>query len=245
MKQETIHLLESLAAQYENADFLNGDPSWFMHQTPTEGDAELMAFVASCFSYGQRPMFMKKLNYISQQSDNKIVDWVISGSYRDIIPNNKECFYRFSTNSDVVRFFSALRNLLLQYGSIKDMVRTNASDALSAIKAITSYFADAGLSPLIPSNAHSACKRLAMFLRWMVRDKSPVDLGLWHDIIQKQTLIMPMDTHVVHEALRLELIKSHAVSMTTALQLTEQMRIAFPDDPLKGDFALFGLGITK
>ena len=83
-----------------------------------------------------------------------------------------------------------------------------------------------------------------MFLRWMVRDNSPVDLGLWADIIDKRTLIIPLDTHVLHEANKLSLIQSSTTSMSTARKLTTVLKEVFPDDPLKGDFALFGYGIN-
>ncbi len=84
-----------------------------------------------------------------------------------------------------------------------------------------------------------------MFLRWMVRKESPVDLGLWNDIIDQQTLIMPLDTHVIQEANRLGLIKTKSTSMKVACELTEKLRKIFPEDPLKGDFALFGYGINN
>lgn len=84
-----------------------------------------------------------------------------------------------------------------------------------------------------------------MFLRWMVRDGSPVDIGLWSDIIDKRTLIMPMDTHVLQEATRLGLMTSKAASMSSAIKLTERLREVFPEDPLKGDFALFGVGVAE
>jgi len=84
-----------------------------------------------------------------------------------------------------------------------------------------------------------------MFLRWMVRKESPVDLGLWNDIIDQQTLIIPLDTHVIQEANRLGLIKTKSTSMKVACELTEKLRKIFPEDPLKGDFALFGYGINN
>ena len=84
-----------------------------------------------------------------------------------------------------------------------------------------------------------------MFLRWKVRKESPVDLGLWNDIIDQRTLIMPLDTHVIQEANRLGLIKTKSTSMKVACELTEKLRKIFPEDPLKGDFALFGYGINN
>ena len=98
---------------------------------------------------------------------------------------------------------------------------------------------------IIPKDATSSCKRVCMFLRWMVRDNSPVDLGLWSDLIDKSTLIIPMDTHVLQEATKLGLISSKCTSMSAALKLSQKLREIWPDDPIKGDFALFGLGVDK
>ena len=84
-----------------------------------------------------------------------------------------------------------------------------------------------------------------MFLRWMVRSDSPVDLGLWADLIDRRSLIMPLDTHVVQEAQRMGLLNSRTASMSTARRLTDVMLEIFPEDPLKGDFALFGLGVDE
>ena len=83
-----------------------------------------------------------------------------------------------------------------------------------------------------------------MFLRWMVRDGSPVDLGLWAPQIDKRTLIMPMDTHVLQQSVRLGLLSSRTASMAAAQRLTARLARIFPDDPLKGDFALFGEGVS-
>ena len=113
------------------------------------------------------------------------------------------------------------------------------------IKAITNWFSNYKENKLIPKDTVSACKRICMFLRWMVRDNSPVDLGIWSDFIDKRTLIIPMDTHVVNEAIALKLIDSLSTSMSNAIKLTKRLSKTFPDDPLKGDFALFGYGVNK
>ena len=83
-----------------------------------------------------------------------------------------------------------------------------------------------------------------MFMRWMVRDQSPVDLGLWSGIVKRRTLIMPMDTHVVKQSVRLGLLSSPTTSMSNAQRLTRTMAEVFPDDPVRGDFALFGYGVN-
>jgi uncharacterized protein (TIGR02757 family) len=79
----------------------------------------------------------------------------------------------------------------------------------------------------------------------MVRDNSPVDLGLWADFIDRKTLIIPLDTHVLSQSVRLGLLNSKTASMATARRLTAALSTVFPDDPLRGDFALFGYGVNN
>ena len=93
-----------------------------------------------------------------------------------------------------------------------------------------------------PKDKKSACKRLNMLLRWMSRKNSPVDLGLWD--IKPSKLIIPVDTHVHRMALELGLTKRRQADMKTALEITDAMREIWMDDPVKGDFALFGFGIN-
>ena len=143
------------------------------------------------------------------------------------------------------KFLRAYRNLLTEYSTLGDYVRRNASDGLSAVEAICSYFSKQGISVVIPKDTQSACKRVCMFLRWMVRDNSPVDLGLWADFIDRRTLIIPMDTHVLQQSVHIGLLRSKTATMSTARRLSESLAEIFPGDPLKGDFALFGYGVNN
>lgn len=246
MEKWVVSMLQANAARYETREFLNGDPSWFMHQVDTAHDAELMAFIASCLSYGSRKQFMPKIKYILDSSEGNLSDWLRTGAYNDSIPNDGKCFYRLYSNSTFNSFLSALAALVAEYGTLGSFARLNSADGLAAVRAITAYFADKNVkSGVVPKDCSSACKRVCMFLRWMVRDSSPVDLGLWSGIIDKRTLIMPMDTHVVNQAYGLGLLGAKSATMSSALKLTAKMREVFPDDPLKGDFALFGYGVDE
>lgn len=238
-------LLIEYARRYENADFLPADPSCFMHKVEGERNRETLAFIASCLSYGSRKQFFPKIQFVLDCSRGEVYDWVASGKFdADIPDDNTRCYYRLYTFHTMNRFLHALKDMLGEYGSIGGFVRQNASDGYTAVAAICSYFSSKGIEVIIPKDATSACKRVCMFLRWMVRDGSPVDLGLWGNFIDKRTLIMPMDTHVVQEALRLGLLQSKSASMAAARKLTAKMAEIFPDDPLKGDFALFGYGVN-
>lgn len=250
--------LHKLAALYENKDFLASDPSWFMHQVDGEENQEIMGFLASCLSYGNRKQFMPKIQFLLDCAGGDVYHWVKEGCFADDIPDdNTKCYYRLYNCAMMHGMLRALQKMLCEYGSMgKFVVSCNlASDTsgnkgeitcYDAVCSLTSFFAQNDpKGGIIPRNTMSACKRVCMFLRWMVRDNSPVDLGLWSGIIDKRTLIIPMDTHVLQQSVRLGLMQSKTASMTAAIKLSCKLREIFPDDPMKGDFALFGYGVNN
>lgn len=249
--------LSALADKYENEEFLVGDPSWFMHQVEGATNKELLAFIASALSYGSRKQFLPKIMSLTKATQVKgrtlltapdggdFADWLVSGGYNATVPPTPSCFYRLYTCQMFNAFLAALAAMVSEYGSIKGYLKAHmqTKDALEAIALITQWFREHDSAGVIPKDTSSSCKRVCMFLRWMVRTDSPVDLGLWADIIDRKTLIIPMDTHVVQEAMRLGLLKSKSTSMTNAIRLSQKLAETFPDDPIRGDFALFGLGV--
>lgn len=241
----TGRMLARYAVRYETAAFLDGDPSWFMHQVKGRANQEATAFVAASLSFGNRSQFLPKIQGLIDCADGDMDGWVRSGGFgKALACGCGECFYRFFTQGRMHEFLSAYRRLLAEYGSLGEYVRQNcAGDGLEAVKAICRWFSASG-GGVVPKDAQSACKRVCMFLRWMVRDGSPVDLGLWAGIIDRRSLIMPLDTHVVHQAMRLGLLSSASASMSAARRLTSALAEVFPDDPLRGDFALFGYGVN-
>lgn len=238
-------LLWQYAEKYETVDFLPDDPSWFMHQVKGADNQEVIAFIASCLSYGSRKQFMPKIQFFLDVSKNNVYDWLLSGRFKQDVPDDDEkCFYRLYTWHTMYTLLVAMHKMLHEYGSIGQYVQSHAKDGFTAVKCITDYFSSMGIETIIPKNTTSACKRVCMFLRWMVRDGSPVDLGLWNGFIDKRTLIIPMDTHVLQQANRLGLIHAKTASMSVARNLSARLAEIFPDDPLKGDFALFGYGVN-
>lgn len=245
--------LLSLANKYEVPDFLNGDPSWFMHQVIGERNQETIAFIASCLSYGSRNVFMPRIQYLLDCSRNEPYEWIKSGKYKLDIPNDDTCFYRLYTNAMMYNLFNALQAMYEMYGDMKTFIRFHTGhnnnnyqlEAIEAIEAICHYFQEQEAVGIVPKNASSSCKRVCMFLRWMVRTDSPIDLGIWSDLISLRSLIMPLDTHVIQQSLQLGLITSKTTSMSVARKLTDKLLEIFPDDPLKADFALFGYGVNQ
>ena len=242
---KTGDFLIACARQYETVDFLRGDPSWFMHQVQGWQNQETMAFLAAALSYGSRRQFMSKIQFLADCTSGNPYRWVAEGLFERDISDTSVAFYRFYTNARILLFLRAYKDLLVEYQSIKGYLQAmHATTAMAAIEAITAWFSNRPSGGVVPQNASSSCKRLCMFLRWMVRKGSPVDLGLWNDLIDKRTLIIPLDTHVLSEARRLRLTHAKAPSMHVAREVTEKLKRYFPNDPLQGDFAMFGYGVT-
>lgn len=245
MEKELKQRIIALADKYETVSFLESDPSHFMHSVKGTENQEAMAFIASCLSYGSRRQFFPKIQRLLDASHGEMHHWVLSGEWRNSIHDTTECFYRLYTCHDMCSLLAAYEQMLGEYGSMKEYIRLNATTGIEAVEAICRYFSSRGADAVVPKNAVSACKRVCMFLRWMVRSGSPVDLGLWADIIDRRTLIMPLDTHVVQEARAMGLFTAKTASMRAAQRLTDAMSEVFPDDPLRADFALFGLGVDS
>ena len=238
-------LLSDLADRYETESFLEGDPSCFMHRVSGDANREATAFVAASLSFGARSQFLPRVQWIIDRAGGDVDGWIRAGRFeRDVPPDAARPFYRFFTYATMNSFFRAYRRLMEDFGTLGAFVAAQAhGDAVQAVAAICKAFRERGDEGVVPKDAHSACKRVCMFLRWMVRTGSPVDIGLWADAIDRRTLVVPMDTHVVQEARRLGLLKSATASMASARRLTAALAEAFPDDPCRGDFALFGLGV--
>lgn len=262
MNDQTKATLIELAQKYETAGFLKKDPSQFMHRYNSVQDKEIVAFISANLAFGRREQILLHIEQILDRSGSSPAQWILDKKYESFFPESAASFYRMYTFSSMRLFFDTIRQILnesetlgahmqklyetARNGNAKYAAAFSGSPLLAPL--ISSLFPTE--CNLIPHTAESASKKLNMFLRWMVRDNSPVDLGLW-DWYPKQDLLMPLDTHVMQEATNLELIppaqsgKPRAASLKTAVQLTECLRQVFPDDPVRADFALFGLGADK
>ncbi len=245
MDSAVAERLRLYADRYETVSFLEGDPSWWMHQVTGAENQEAMAFVASCLSYGSRKQFMPKIGQLLDWSGGEIHEWIQSGAYSSLFsPDDQACFYRLYTYGRMYHFLKAYQGLLNDYGTMGNYLQTRAHSGIEAVESICDYFCKCGVSVVVPKDTQSACKRVCMFLRWMVRSNSPVDLGLWN-FIDRRSLIIPLDTHVLSQAHELGLLGVYTASMSAARHLTKTLLEVFPDDPLKGDFALFGYGVNQ
>lgn len=237
--------LRNLAVQYETPAFCADDPIGCLRNAPPE-ELETAAFLAASLSYGNRAQFIPKiLCLLDLAGPGGTRDWILSGRYaRTFRSDDCHSFYRLFSCAQMRAFLDKLRTILRRHGTIGACLRASGvTDGPSALRALCAAFGGHA-APIVPQDASSACKRLCMFLRWMARDGSPVDFGIWSDWLDKGTLVIPLDVHVLRQANRLGLIRSRCATMRTAEKLTQQLSAVFPGDPCKGDFALYGLGVA-
>ena len=242
MTSHTKALLRRYAERYERT-FPSPDPSEFLKAAEGAHNQEATAFVAASLSFGSIEQFMPKIEGLIALAKGDMDGWIRYGAFkRKIQADASRCFYRFVTYANLHAFLRTYQQIMCEYGTLGEYVRGHGDGTgLGAVKAICAAFADLNVGYLVPTNPSSACKRVCLFLRWMVREP-PVDLGLWKDFVRRESLIMPLDAHVLAEARKLILLALESTTMATALKLTAIMSKVFAGDPLRGDFALFGHG---
>ena len=231
-------LLIRLAERYETKEFIKDDPIQFPHEVAKRGgskrDIEISAILSSWLAYGRRPQFCLALQALHELMDHKPYEYLNSQKWK-VFKDHHDTMYRFYTYHD---FYTLMERLEILYSHDA----FSFEDKLSKYHPISYLIACFHDIKGFPKSNFSACKRLNMLLRWMARKNSPVDLGLWD--IKPSKLIIPVDTHVHRMALELGLTKRKQADMKTALEITDAMREIWPEDPAKGDFALFGYGIN-
>ncbi len=243
---ELAERLKLLADKYENKDFLNADPSQFMHRFSTIQDQEIAAFITAQLSFGRRELFIAKLNLMFEACGPSPAEWIISGTYKDFFCEGTKKFYRFYSHDDMKILCTVLAGILNEYTSLGNAVKSKFSEIqkednpLSLVSALISLFPEC---KCVSQNPKSACKRLHMFLRWMVRRNSAVDLGLWN-WVSPELLLIPLDVHVMQESQKMGLLPPKCTaSAKTAFILTGKMNAIFHNDPCRADYALFSLGV--
>ena len=233
MKNSLKQLLNDAATQYETAEFIGTDPIQFPHRYSCRKDIEVSAFISAWMAYGSRKVFLNILDHLHKTMDSLggPYSFIIDKGYSSLIDSENNTLYRFYKWSDFLSLTERIREVLLSNGTLEadDMELLKMFNGINGI-------------PLVCST--SANKRLHMFLRWMVRVGSPVDFGLWNSL-SPSDLIIPLDTHVYQESVKLGLTSRKCADIKTASEITDHLKEIWPDDPVRGDFALYGIGINK
>jgi uncharacterized protein (TIGR02757 family) len=238
---------------YNNASFIEDDPVSIPHRFSLLQDIEIAGFFAAMLSWGKRSMIIRNCGRLMEMMGNTPYDFILHHEPSDLKPMQRFAHRTFNA-TDLLYFIAFLHEYYSTFLSMESAFSTHLDSGDKNVKKALIGFqqiAFAGEHPartrkhLSSPARNSACKRMNMFLRWMVRsDHQGVDFGLWKQISPAQ-LVIPMDVHVTRVARRFGLIPSEAVNWKNAEILTDELRKFDPDDPVKYDFALFGMGVME
>lgn len=252
MIENLKEFLDSKVAQYNRPDFIENDPVSIPHLFSQKQDIEIMGFWAATLAWGQRITIINKCRELIGLMDGAPYDFIMNHREPDL-KKLLQFKHRTFNDIDTLYFISFFRHHYERFESLEDafIPADGNYTPFRGLGGFRSYFFSLSDHPLrtmkhVSSPAQkSTCKRLNMFLRWMVRkDDCGVDFGIWNKISQAD-LVCPCDLHVDRVGRKLGLITRKQTDWQTAVELTERLREFDPLDPVKYDFALFGLGIEE
>jgi uncharacterized protein (TIGR02757 family) len=252
--------LDAKVAQYNQPGFIANDPVSIPHLFTKKQDIEIMGFWAATLAWGQRVTIINKCKELIALMDGAPYDFIMNHEEIDL---KKLLHFKHRTFNDIdtlyfISFFrwhyennESLESAFLPPNPLKGKLLTGIEPIEQYLNHFRAYFFSLPDFPhrtkkhVSSPSQKSTCKRLNMFLRWMVRkDNNGVDFGIWNQI-KPSDLIMPCDLHVDRVSRKLNLITRKQTDWQTAIELTERLREFDQLDPVKYDFALFGLGIEE
>ncbi len=231
--------------------FVENDPISIPHRFSRKQDIEIAGFFAAIFAWGRRDIIISKASTLMDLFDNEPYEYVLNYSKKEE-KNIKNFKHRTFNDIDLDFYVRALQVHYKLHDSLETAFRMEQNDQTieRAISNFYSYFSSIvahesrSLKHISTPAKNAACKRICMYLRWMVR-KDEIDFGIWNSILPSQ-LVIPLDVHVMNIASNYHLIsKVDKPSWKTALKLTEYLKLLDSNDPIKYDLVLFSLGIEN
>ncbi|HEY8510906.1 MAG TPA: TIGR02757 family protein [Cyclobacteriaceae bacterium] len=249
MKEKALKAyLDELADRFNRPQFIDNDPVSIPHAFSHKQDIEIAGLFAAVLAWGQRGTIIKKCNELMDRMDRAPYAFIRDHGESDL---RRLVGFRHRTFNDTdLLYFVAFLHWYYNHHESLETVFEGESIETGLDRFHTMFFSLDGCPTRTRKHIStpakkSTCKRLNMYLRWMVRrDDRGVDFGLWRNI-SPASLICPCDVHVDRVARKLGLIKRKQTDWQTALELTNRLKQFDPDDPVRYDFALFGLGVVE
>lgn len=251
--EELKYLLDEKVKLYNQSSFIQNDPVSIPHLFSKKQDIEIAGFFAAVFSWGNRTTIINKSKELMQRMDNAPHQFCLQHQPKDL----KQLLFfkhRTFTADDLLYFIEFLKEHYSNNDSLEPAfakgVKKQSKTIENGLISFREYFFS--MEHLKRTEKHissplqkSTCKRLNMFLRWMVRkDKNGVDFGIWKNISAAQ-LVCPVDVHVARVARHLNILQRKQVDWEAALEITSYLRTLDSSDPVKYDYALFGMGVGE
>ncbi len=250
-KTELKDFLDEKADRYNSPAFIESDPIQIPHGFRNKEDIEISGFFAATLAWGQRPTIIKNASRLMKLMDDAPHDFILNHQPVDR-KRFKGFVHRTFQYDDMLYFVASLQNIYRKHGGLENVFHPlphedNMKGALGRFRQV--FFE---LEHLPRTEKHvsdpfrnSACKRLNMYLRWMVRsDRAGIDFGLWKET-PPSLLSCPLDVHTGNVARKLGLLSRRQNDWKAVEELDQALRTLDPSDPVKYDFALFGLGVFE
>ena len=243
-------LLDTKAEYYEHPSFIETDPIKIPHQFSKKEDIEISGFLTATIAWGNRKAILNSAEKMMRCMDHAPHDFVMNFKLKDLKPF-QTFVHRTFNGDDFIFFVHAIRHIYEHHGGLENALCTpeelNTLDRISLFKKL--FFEPEHLKRtqkhVSDPRKGSAAKRINMFLRWMVRsDKKGVDFGIWNKL-NPSDLFLPLDVHTANQARKLNLLKRKQNDRKAVDELTENLRAFDPQDPVKYDYALFGMGVFE
>jgi len=243
--------LESIYRRYHRREHVAHDPLTVLYRYDDPADREVVALVASALAYGRVASILQGVDRVLTTLGPSPAAYLRDRSERGLRRDLAGFRYRFTTDVDLCAMLRGAQRVIAQRGSLEDELLAHLDDdhdtVTEALGSVVDAIVDAGgepLSHLLPHPSRgSACKRLNLMLRWLVR-RDRIDPGGWTRVSPAR-LVIPLDTHLHRVALQLGLTGRKQANLATALEVTAALRAVRPDDPLRYDFALTRPGILR
>ena len=250
--EQLRHFLDHKVAQFNGAEFIESDPVSIPHRYTQSGDREVAAFFAAILAWGNRKSILNSAQDLMQRMDNAPMEFVLHHTPSDL-KRLRTFVHRTFNGQDAQYFVRALQSIFQEYGSMEPLFAAYMNrdgDTAQTIHHFRNRFLQ--IDPTSRTAKHvsdplkgSAAKRIQLFLRWMVRkDHHGVDFGIWKSC-SPSALCIPLDVHVGNVARSLGILKRTQHDWKAVMELTQHLRSFDPADPIKYDFALFGLGVFE
>ncbi len=243
--------LESLYREKNRRCYVDPDPLAVLYRYPDPEDREIAGFIAACLAYGNVRQILKSVETVLEKMGGNPREYLTRSEDSDFLLDFSEFVHRFATGVHLSALLSGIKQIIADHGSLKSCFQTSCSGtdatylpALAEFAATVRSGAGTGPGHLVPKvEKGSACKRLNLFLRWMIRNDE-VDPGGWHGLCPSK-LIIPLDVHMHRICMELGLTQRKQPNMKTALEITEAFSRIVPADPVRYDFVLTRRGIRK
>ena len=249
LSKELKDLLEHKFNLYNTKNFISEDPISIPHTYSQKEDIEIISFLISIISWGNRKSIIKSGNKLTEILGSSPIDFIMRFKEKDL--KKIDFVHRTFNKFDLIYFLKSLKNIYKNHDGLENVFSKNLNDEfmynnIHNFRKIFFLLNHEKRTEKHISNPkkNSACKRINMFLRWMVRNDGVVDFGIWKKI-KPSMLSCPLDVHTANIGRKLNLISRKQNDLKTVLELDKKLRLFDKNDPVKYDYALFGMGVYE